>query len=432
MATIELKMPKMGESISEATIINWLFQVGDTIDADETILEVATDKVDSEVPSPCTGVIKEILFQANDVVAVGTVMAIIEADGSVNIAEGTSNKGAETSSSKPSTSGKKSETNKFQLKNSPDSDAFLSPLVVSIAQKEGLTIEEVQSIVGTGTEGRIRKSDVMNYVSNRKYALPSRPQAPVTQAPKSTYNAPPIKFVEGHDTVIEMDRMRKMIADHMVYSKHTSPHVTAYIEVDVTNLVNWRNENKIKFQEKYNERLTFTPIFVEAVAKSIEEFPGINASIDGNKIIQYKDINVGMATALPSGNLIVPVVKNADSKDLLAIAKDVNHLANSSRNNCLKPQEIQGSTFTISNVGTFGSLMGTPIINQPEIAILAIGIIKKRGEVITTDKGDELAIRSMMYLSLSFDHRAVDGYLGGSFLRKVGDYLEQFDFQREI
>jgi 2-oxoglutarate dehydrogenase E2 component (dihydrolipoamide succinyltransferase) len=229
-----------------------------------------------------------------------------------------------------------------------------------------------------------------------------------------------------------MDRMRKMIADHMVYSKHTSPHVTAYIEVDVTNLVNWRNENKLKFQEKYNERLTFTPIFVEAVAKSIEEFPGINASIDGNKIIQYKDINVGMATALPSGNLIVPVVKNADSKDLLAIAKDVNHLANSSRNNCLKPQEIQGSTFTISNVGTFGSLMGTPIINQPEVAILAIGIIKKRGEVITTDKGDELAIRSMMYLSLSFDHRAVDGYLGGSFLRKVGDHLEQFDVQRAI
>ena len=430
MATIELKMPKMGESISEATIINWLFQVGDAIDVDETILEVATDKVDSEVPSPCSGVIKEILFQPNDVVAVGTVMALIEAEG--NIAQGVYKKETKSTISKNSTKPQKAESNKFQLKNSPDSDAFLSPLVVSIAQKEGLTIEEVQSIVGTGTEGRIRKSDVMNYVSNRKYALPSRPQTPVVQAIKSTYNAPPIKFVEGHDTVIEMDRMRKMIADHMVYSKHTSPHVTAYIEVDVTNLVNWRNENKIKFQEKYNERLTFTPIFVEAVAKSIEEFPGINASIDGNKIIQYKDINVGMATALPSGNLIVPVVKNAESKDLLAIAKDVNHLAKSSRNNCLKPEEIQGSTFTISNVGTFGSLMGTPIINQPEVAILAIGIIKKRGEVITTDKGDELAIRSMMYLSLSFDHRAVDGYLGGSFLRKVGDYLEQFDVQRAI
>lgn len=429
MATIELKMPKMGESISEATIINWLFKVGDTVELDETILEVATDKVDSEVPSPCSGVIKEILFQSNDVVAVGTVMAIIESDGIVSV---TSNTTETKSVSKSATKNNKPDSKSFQLKNTPDSDAFLSPLVVSIAQKEGLTIEEVQSIIGTGTEGRIRKSDVINYISNRKYALPSRPQAPVVQAQKSTYNAPPIKFIEGHDTVIEMDRMRKMIADHMVYSKHTSPHVTAYIEVDVTNLVNWRNENKIKFQEKYNERLTFTPIFVEAVAKSIEEFPGINASIDGNKIIQYKDINVGMATALPSGNLIVPVVKNADSKDLLAIATDVNHLVNNSRNNCLKPEEIQGSTFTISNVGTFGSLMGTPIINQPEVAILAIGIIKKRAEVMTTEKGDELAIRSMMYLSLSFDHRAVDGYLGGSFLRKVGDHLEQFDAEREI
>jgi len=430
MAIIELKMPKMGESISEATIINWLFQVGDTVDAEETILEVATDKVDSEVPSPCSGVIKEILFQSNDVVAVGTVMAIIEASGEVKISaqENGATKSASKETKATTVTSKKSE---FKL-GTQNPDAFLSPLVVSIAQQEGLSIEEVQSIPGTGAEGRIRKSDVMNYIKNRKYALPSRPQAQVSQAPKSTYNAPPIKFVEGHDTVIEMDRMRKMIADHMVYSKHTSPHVTAYIEVDVTNLVNWRNENKIKFQEKYDERLTFTPIFVEAVAKSIEEFPGINASIDGNKIIQYKDINVGMATALPSGNLIVPVVKNAASKDLLGIAKDVNHLANSSRNNCLKPEEIQGSTFTISNVGTFGSLMGTPIINQPEVAILAIGIIKKRGEVITTDKGDELAIRSMMYLSLSFDHRAVDGYLGGSFLRKVGDYLEQFDVQRGI
>ena len=429
MATIELRMPKMGESISEATILNWLVQVGDAVEIEETILEVGTDKVDSEVPSPCTGVITEILCQPNDVIAVGAVLALIESDGTI---EATPNNNTKKSSAKPNTTAKNTESKKFQLKKTPDSDAFLSPLVVSIAQKEGLTIEEVQSIVGTGTEGRIRKSDVMNYISNRKYALPSRPQVQAAQEVKSTYNAPPIKFVEGHDTVIEMDRMRKMIADHMVYSKHTSPHVTAYIEVDVTNLVNWRNEKKVAFQEKHNERLTFTPIFVEAVAKAIEDFPGINASIDGNKIIQYKDINVGMATALPSGNLIVPVVKNADTKDLVSIAKDVNHLANNSRNNCLKPEEIQGSTFTISNVGTFGSLMGTPIINQPEVAILAIGIIKKRAEVITTEKGDELAIRSMMYLSLSFDHRAVDGYLGGSFLRKVGDYLEQFDTQREI
>jgi 2-oxoglutarate dehydrogenase E2 component (dihydrolipoamide succinyltransferase) len=430
MAIIELKMPKMGESISEATIINWLFEVGDSVDVEETILEVATDKVDSEVPSPCSGVIKEILFKANDVVAVGTVMALIKADGEISNKVLKDDRQISNNSLENSTSNKS--TSKFEIKNTPDTDAFLSPLVVSIAQKEGLTIEEVQSIVGSGTDGRIRKSDVMNYISNRKYALPSKPQLQEVKKSTSTYNAPPIKFVEGHDTVIEMDRMRKMIADHMVYSKHTSPHVTAYIEVDVTNLVSWRNENKLKFQEKYNERLTFTPIFVEAVSKSIEEFPGINASIDGNKIIQYKDVNVGMATALPSGNLIVPVVKNANEKDLLAIAKDVNHLANSSRNNSLKPQEIQGSTFTISNVGTFGSLMGTPIINQPEVAILAIGIIKKRAEVISTEKGDELAIRSMMYLSLSFDHRAVDGYLGGSFLRKVGDYLEQFDADRKI
>jgi 2-oxoglutarate dehydrogenase E2 component (dihydrolipoamide succinyltransferase) len=423
-------MPKMGESISEATIINWLYEVGDSVDAEETILEVATDKVDSEVPSPCSGVIKEILFKANDIVPVGTVMALIEAEG--NSVVETLKNATKSSTSSKILKPEQTKVNKFDLKSSPDSDAFLSPLVLSIAQKEGLTIEEVQSIVGTGTECRIRKSDVMNYISNRKYALPSRPQIKEIKKQISTYNAPPIKFIEGHDTVIEMDRMRKMIADHMVYSKHTSPHVTAYIEVDVTNLVNWRNDNKVKFQEKYNERLTFTPIFVEAVSKSIEEFPGINASIDGNKIIQYKDVNVGMATALPSGNLIVPVVKNANEKDLLAIAKDVNHLANSSRNNSLKPQEIQGSTFTISNVGTFGSLMGTPIINQPEVAILAIGIIKKRAEVISTEKGDELAIRSMMYLSLSFDHRAVDGYLGGSFLRKVGDYLEQFDIDRKI
>ena len=428
MTLVEVTLPKMGESISEATVLNWLKQVGDTVEADETLLEVATDKVDSEVPSPCDGVIKEIRCQPQDVVGIGSVIAVIEASGEVNV---TTQKNEVAKKEQKVSKTSKSTKSEFKL-GTQDPDAFLSPLVISIAQKEGLTIEEVQSIVGTGTEGRIRKSDVIDYVQHRKYALPSRPQAPVAQAPKSTYNAPPIKFVEGHDTVIEMDRMRKMIADHMVYSKHTSPHVTAYIEVDVTNLVNWRNENKIKFQEKYNERLTFTPIFVEAVAKSIEEFPGINASIDGNKIIQYKDINVGMATALPSGNLIVPVVKNAESKDLLAIAKDVNHLAQSSRNNCLKPEEIQGSTFTISNVGTFGSLMGTPIINQPEVAILAIGIIKKRGEVITTDKGDELAIRSMMYLSLSFDHRAVDGYLGGSFLRKVGDYLEQFNIQRDI
>jgi 2-oxoglutarate dehydrogenase E2 component (dihydrolipoamide succinyltransferase) len=430
MATIELRMPKMGESISEATILNWLVQVGDAIEIEETILEVGTDKVDSEVPSPCTGVIKEILCQPNDIIAVGAVLALIESDGTI---ETTSIKETKKSSAKPNTTAKNTESKKFQLKNTPDSDAFLSPLVVSIAQKEGLTIEEVQSIVGTGTEGRIRKSDVMNYISNRKYALPSRPQTKVTPIANTfNFNAPAINYTEGHDVVEEMDRMRQMIAGHMVYSKQTSPHVTAYVEADVTEMVAWRNANKVPFQEKYGERLTFTPLFVEAVTKAIQDFPGINASVDGAKVVLRKDINIGMATALPSGNLIVPVVRNSEDKDLVSIAKDVNHLANAARENKLKPEEIQGSTFTISNVGTFGSIMGTPIINQPEVAILALGIIKKRAEVLTTDNGDEIAIRSMMYLSLSFDHRVVDGYLGGSFLRRIADNLEAFSLDRTI
>ncbi|NER14920.1 2-oxo acid dehydrogenase subunit E2 [Leptobacterium flavescens] len=431
MSVVELRMPKMGESISEATIINWLKNVGDTIEEEETILEVATDKVDSEVPSPCNGVIKEILFQPNDVVPVGEVLAIIEASGELpkkrEQTEAPIAKPSAAGNTKTATAGKSS----FELRNSPNPDAFLSPLVISIAQKEGLSIEEVQSIQGTGTDGRIRKSDLFNYLKHRKYPLPSRPQPQVT-TPASSYNPPPISFTEGKDRIVEMDRMRAMIADHMVYSKHTSPHVTCYIEADVTTIVNWRNKVKADFQEKYGEKLTFTPIFVEAVSKAIADFPMINVSVDGKKIVVHSDINVGMATALPNGNLIVPVVKNADKKNMEELAGEVNHLANSSRNNALKPDEIQGSTFTISNVGTFGSLMGTPIINQPEVAILALGIIKKRAEVISTEKGDEIAIRSMMYLSLSFDHRVVDGYLGGSFLRKVGDYLEEFDENRQI
>lgn len=435
MAIMELKMPKMGESISEATILNWLKNVGDTVEEDETILEVATDKVDSEIPSPCNGVITEIRYLSNEVVEIGQVIAIIDADGESILSdqEKADTKTTKKSQNKPEPSvrgeSKQTGTSTFKNQNFGENDGFLSPLIISIAQKENITIEELQNLAGTGIDGRIRKSDVMQYLKNRKYPLPSRPQS---QAPKSTYNAPPISFVEGKDRIIEMDRMRKMIADHMVYSKQTSPHVTSYIEVDVTNIVNWRNNVKVKFQEKHGEKLTFTPIFVEAVAKAIQEYPMINVSVDDNKIVAHKDINVGMATALPSGNLIVPVVKNADEKNLLGLAKRVNHLANSARNNALKPNEIQGSTFTISNVGTFGSLMGTPIINQPEVAILALGIIKKRPEVITTDKGDEIAIRSMMYLSLSFDHRVVDGFLGGSFLRKVGDELEAFDIHREI
>jgi 2-oxoglutarate dehydrogenase E2 component (dihydrolipoamide succinyltransferase) len=420
-------MPKMGESISEATIINWTKNVGDYIEAEETLLEVATDKVDSEVPSPVSGTITEIRFQKDDVVEVGTVLALIDA----NEKQETRSKSQEFTSAKfesqPAVT-KQTNIDFKQVKNNPN--AFLSPLIISIAQKENLSLEEVQSIPGSGNDGRIQKSDVFNYLKNRKYPLQSKP---ITDARQPTaFPKPKINFVEGKDSIVEMDRMRKMIADHMVYSKQTSPHVTSYIEVDVTNLVQWRNENKDKFLDKYSEKLTFTPVFIGAVAKAIHDFPLINVSVDENKIIVHQDINIGMATALPTGNLIVTVVKNANEKDVVSIAKEVNLLAENARSNKLKPEDTQGSTFTISNVGTFGSLMGTPIINQPEVAILALGIIKKRPEVITTAIGDEIAIRSMMYLSLSFDHRVVDGYLGGSFLRRVGDYLEQFDINTTI
>ncbi|MGV1012684.1 MAG: dihydrolipoamide acetyltransferase family protein [Flavobacterium sp.] len=438
MSIIEFKMPKMGESISEATIISWLKNVGDFVEAEETILEVATDKVDSEVPAPISGIITEIRFHKDAVVEVGTVLALISPltpEGGTTKIVG---KNGEVVGNvkevldvttphnlKPTTQNPKPTTHNLQ------STTFISPLIISIAQKENLSIEELQTIPGSGAEGRLQKSDIFNYLKDRKYPIQSKP---TTQNPKptSSYPKPKINFIEGKDRIVEMDRMRKMIADHMVYSKQTSPHVTSYIEVDVTNLVNWRNENKENFQKKYNQKLTFTPVFVQAVAKAIVDFPMINVSVDEKKIIVHNDIHIGMATALPNGNLIVPVVRNANEKDLAALAKDVNYLADASRNNKLKPEEIQGSTFTISNVGTFGSLMGTPIINQPEVAILALGIIKKRPEVITTEKGDEIAIRSMMYLSLSFDHRVVDGFLGGSFLRKIGDYLEQFETNIKI
>ncbi len=414
-------MPKMGESISEATIISWLKNVGDYVEAEETILEVATDKVDSEVSAPISGIITEIRFHKDAVVEVGTVLALIEEKAGSQKLEAGSRKTEEVAKSNIV---EVPQTRNSQLP-TRNSDAFISPLIISIAQKENLSIEELQTIPGSGAEGRLQKSDVFNYLKDRKYPIQSKPTTQNLQ-PTTSYPKPKINFIEGKDRIVEMDRMRKMIADHMVYSKQTAPHVTSYIEVDVTNLVNWRNENKENFQEKYNQKLTFTPVFVQAVAKAIVDFPMINVSVDEKNIIVHNDIHIGMATALPNGNLIVPVVRNANEKDLVALATDVNYLADASRNNKLKPEEIQGSTFTISNVGTFGSLMGTPIINQPEVAILALGIIKKRPEVITTEKGDEIAIRSMMYLSLSFDHRVVDGFLGGSFLRKIGDYLEQF------
>ena len=421
----EFKLPKMGESITEATILNWVKAVGDYVEAEEIILEVATDKVDSEVASPVSGVITEIRFQKNEVVEVGSILALIEVVGEKVVGSRkeevvtniTTYNPQPTTSIKPKT---------YNLQPT----TFISPLIISIAQKENLSIEELQSIPGSGADGRLQKSDVFTYLKNRKYQLQS--QKSKVESPKSAFPAPKINFVEGKDRLVEMDRMRKLIADHMVYSKQTSPHVTSYIEVDVTNLVQWRNDNKDAFQAKHQQKLTFTPVFVQAVAQAIQDFPMINVSVDGNTIVVHQDINIGMATALPSGNLIVPVVKNANQKELVALATDVNFLADAARTNQLKPEHIQGSTFTISNVGTFGSLMGTPIINQPEVAILAFGLIKKRAEVLSTPQGDEIAIRSMMYLSLSFDHRVVDGFLGGSFLRKVGDYLEQFSTQQSI
>ena len=436
----ELRLPKMGESISEATIINWLKNVGERVEAEDTLLEVATDKVDSDVPSPVSGIITEIRFGKNDVVKVGEVLALIEAEESqTSNVERQTTKGEEiatgesTQIQRPATSDQRPATSDQRPKSNPD--AFLSPLIISIAQKENLSLEEVQSIPGSGADGRIQKSDVFHYLKNRKYPIASRPttndQRPTTAWETLGYASPKVPVGEN-DRIIEMDRMRQMIAGHMVYSKQTSPHVTSYLEIDVTNLVQWRTQHKDAFAEKYNEKLTFTPIFVDAVAKAVADYPLINVAVDGNKIIARGDINIGMATALPSGNLIVPVVRNADKKGLDALAKEVNQLADAARNNKLKPDQVQGSTFTISNVGTFGSLMGTPIINQPEVAILALGIIKRRPEVITTNKGEEIAIRSMMFLSLSFDHRVVDGFLGGSFLRRVGDYLEKFDTNTTI
>ncbi|WP_430467481.1 dihydrolipoamide acetyltransferase family protein [Winogradskyella ouciana] len=423
----------MGESITEGTIINWLVAEGDSFDEGDIILEVATDKVDNEVPAPASGTLTKTMFQAKDVVPVGEVIAILEVSEEVksskkqNIIQSDSEESPKKKkeSKRPKPTQSVSTSNSFSVNNT---NTFFSPLIIKIAKEHHISFEELARIPATGNEGRLRKSDVFNYIEEGR---PYKFAQPITQDP-TAYRIPQLTFDKGKGKVIEMDRMRQMIADHMVYSKHTSPHVTAYVEADLTNMVNWRNANKKAFQEKYGERLTFTPLFVEAVAKAVKDFPNINASVDGNKIIVKEDINIGMATALPSGNLIVPVVKNADTKDLKTLAENVNELASKARENKLAGDDIKGSTFTISNVGTFGSVMGTPIINQPEVAILALGIIKKRPEVIETEKGDEIAIRSMMYLSLSFDHRVVDGFLGGSFVRRVADYFEQFDVNRKI
>lgn len=419
----------MGESIMEATILKWRKKPGDAVELDEPVLDIATDKVDSEVPSPVAGVLVEILFQENDVVAINKPIAILETESSqaasakaAEPAAGSSNGSAQAAQvpfvpAEPA-GAKRQESN-------PDG-RFYSPLVRTIAKQEGISQAELSSLPGSGQDGRVTKKDILAYVTNRGKAQQSAPASSVQQ---SDFQASPSN-TGGNVEIIEMDRMRRLIADHMVMSKHTSPHVTSFVEADVTNLVNWRNRVKDQFKKQYGENITFTPIFVEAVARAIRDFPMINVSVDGTRILVKKDINIGMAAALPSGNLIVPVIRNADLLNLAGLAKQVNHLANRARQNQLKPEEIQGGTFTLTNVGTFGNVMGTPIINQPQAAIMATGAIRKKPAVLETEFGDVIAIRQMMFLSLSYDHRVVDGMLGGSFVRRVADYLEQFDPNR--
>lgn len=441
MAKFELKLPKMGESVAEATITNWLKEVGDTIEADEAVLEIATDKVDSEVPSEVDGKLIEKLFQADDVVQVGQTIAIIETEGgSDNGSEGEMETPAESAMVKEVEETVASAKETVQSSESySDSNRFYSPLVRNIAKKEDVSLEELEKLEGSGKDGRVTKNDILGYLENRSSApSETKDSAPKGQKIDTEKLEPAVKkqaapvSVNGDDEIIEMSRMGKMIAHHMVESNQTSAHVQSFIEVDVTNIWNWRNKHKNEFAKREGENLTFTPIFMEAVAKAIKDFPMINISVSGDKIIKKKNINLGMAAALPDGNLIVPVVKNADRLNLVGMAKAVNDLANRARTNKLKPDDIQGGTYTVTNVGTFGSIMGTPIINQPQVAILALGAIRKVPAVIETPDGDFIGIRYKMFLSHSYDHRVVNGALGGQFVQRVAQYLEGFDKNRDI
>lgn len=445
MSLYELVLPKMGESVAEATIIKWVKQPGDNIEIDESVLEIATDKVDSEVPSPVSGKLVKVLFKEDEVVQVGAVIAIIETDANAQVIEEAPKESKIEQAVKveevfqapfvpePIVEVKSNETKKADFSTS---ERFYSPLVKSMATEEGISLQELDSIVGTGSEGRVTKQDVLDYIQKNKNGVNTTIKVQSTpstsneiQTPKSVASS---TSVSGGDEIIEMDRMRKLIADHMVMSKQTSAHVTSFVEADVTNLVKWRDRVKGSFEKREGEKITFTPIFIEAVAKAIKDLPMINISINGTQIIKKRDINIGMAAALPSGNLIVPVIKNADQLNLFGLTKAVNDLANRARQSKLKPDETQGGTFTLTNVGTFGNVMGTPIINQPQVAILAVGAIKKKPAVLETENGDVIAIRHMMFLSLSYDHRVVDGSLGGSFVRRVADYLENWDINRDI
>ncbi len=431
MAKFELKLPKMGESVAEATITNWLKNVGDSIAADEAVLEIATDKVDSEVPSEVSGTLAEILFQVNDVVKVGQTIAIIETEGGSPTP--TPEVKAEVA---PAVAEVAKTVEVAQASVAPadfkSSDKFYSPLVKNIASAEGISVAELDTIAGSGKDGRVTKEDILNHIKNRgsQPAAASQPSTSASTAPQTAPIAAPVS-VNGGDEIVEMDRMRKLISGYMVASVQTSAHVQSFIEVDVTNIVKWRDRVKSAFEKREGEKLTFTPIFMEAVAKALKDFPGMNISVDGDFIIKRKNINLGMAAALPNGNLIVPVIKNADQLNLVGMAKAVNDLGNRAKAGKLKPDDTQGGTYTVTNVGTFGSVFGTPIINQPQVGILALGAIRKVPAVIETPEGDFIGIRQKMFLSHSYDHRVVDGALGGSFVKRVADYLEAFDANRE-
>ena len=432
MARVELIMPKMGESVSEATIITWAKEVGEMVELDETIVEIATDKVDSEVPSTHEGKLVEKLFEADDVVQVGEPFAILETEGGDNTPVAT-----ETSAPTATTIVEQAVTTTAQ--NNPttitnDGDRFYSPLVRSMASEEGIEMTELETIPGNGKDGRVTKSDMVTYLKTRGAAPAAAPAkteikkaAPTPKAAAPAHTPVNIPNTGGGTEIIEMDRMRKLISAHMTMSKQTSAHITSFVEADMTNIVNWRNSVKADFKKREGQNITFTPIIIEAMAKAVKDFPMINVSVDGTSIHIHKNVNIGMAAALPDGNLIVPVIKETQNKNLVGITKAVNDLAVRARGGKLKPDDIQGGTITMTNVGTFGNLMGTPIINQPQVAILACGIIKKKPVVLETNEGDVIAIRHMMFLSLSYDHRVVDGALGGQFVRRVADYLEQFD-----
>jgi 2-oxoglutarate dehydrogenase E2 component (dihydrolipoamide succinyltransferase) len=431
MAKFELKLPKMGESVAEATITNWLKNVGDAISADEAVLEIATDKVDSEVPSEVSGVLTELLFQVNDVVKVGQTIAIIETEGGAVAAPVSKEEVAPVAEVVKIIEVASATAAPADFSSS---DKFFSPLVKNIANAEGISVSELESIAGSGKDGRVTKEDILNYIKSRG-SQPTAVTQPVmatpSPAPKTTAPIATPVSVNGGDEIVEMDRMRKLISGYMVASVQTSAHVQSFIEVDVTNIVKWRDRVKNAFEKREGEKLTFTPIFMEAVAKALKDFPGMNISVDGEFIIKRKNINLGMAAALPNGNLIVPVIKNADQLNLVGMAKAVNDLGNRAKAGKLKPDDTQGGTYTVTNVGTFGSVFGTPIINQPQVGILALGAIRKVPAVIETPEGDFIGIRQKMFLSHSYDHRVVDGALGGSFVKRVAEYLEAFDVNRE-